>query len=99
MPWHRIRDKPQNFIQAEYLEEPGIKEPEQYDTETLRSMVGLFFDHQEGTISYDEGLIFLPCGTGSELHYATKKGKGKSRASKPFILNIPMILTNFGKLF
>jgi hypothetical protein len=100
VPWARLRDKPHNFIQQEYLEEgsAGIKEPELYDTDTLRNIIRLFIKHQKGTLSYDRGLIFLPCGTGTELHYSTKKGKGKGGASKPFIHNIQIIRTNFGKL-
>lgn len=101
MPWACIRGKPHNFIQQEFLEgegRAGIKEPEFYDVDTLRKMVNLFFDHQEDVIPYDRGLIFLPCGTGSDLYYATKKGKGKGRDSKRVIFNIQIILTNFGKL-
>src|SRR5260370_40082930 len=100
MPWLHIREKPQNFIQPEFLEKgsAGIKEPEAYDTDTLCKMVRLFFDHQEGKVSYDKGLIFLPCGTGGEPYYPTKKGKGNGHASKPFILNIQIILTSVNSL-
>lgn len=83
IPWSRIKGKPANFIQPELIDE-GVEVlvPEEYNIDTLRSMVQILFDHQTSEIPYEKGLIFLPCGTGTELYYPTKRGKGKARAGE-----------------
>jgi hypothetical protein len=83
IPWARIKGMPVNFIQPELINE-GVQVlvPEEYNIDTLRDMVQRLFDHQNSKNPHKRGLIFLPCGTGTELYYPTKRSKGIPRAGE-----------------
>jgi hypothetical protein len=74
MPWTRIEEKPENFIQPKVIKDGYIvKYPEKLDLGAMRKVVQFFLDHQQGKIPYEEGLLFMECGSGSKLHYPTKR--------------------------
>jgi hypothetical protein len=72
MPWERVTDKPQNFLQPKFIENGfRLGKPERTDVASIRKIVHFFVQHQEGRITDEEGLMFMECGSGSSLHYPT----------------------------
>lgn len=84
MPWERVTDMPQNFLQPKFIEKGfRLEKPERLDVASIRKIVYLFVQHQEGAIPDEEGLIFMECGSGTSLHYPTIRPSMHS----PFIIS------------
>lgn len=65
MPWQRVEDQPESFIQAGVLPEgTQIKPPERQDAESVRKLVKFFVAHQKGEVPWERGLLFKPLGNG-----------------------------------
>lgn len=63
MPWRRIANQPEAFIQKDVRPE-GIQilRGDRVDIRSLRKIIKFFIAHQNGSIPWEKGLIFKPAG-------------------------------------
>jgi hypothetical protein len=80
VPWQRISDNNQHFVQAGVLpSNVKILKPEAMGKANIRAVLQLFIQQQKTGCDKDgnpgtPGLLFLPCGTGASFLPKAKRG-------------------------
>lgn len=82
--WRRIEAAPQDFVQPDALPEGmGIMEADKYSKGNLEKLLIFFRRHQAGEVPWEKGLVFIPYGDRTELHYQRRSNNSNSGEHVP----------------
>ncbi|KIM25647.1 hypothetical protein M408DRAFT_25977 [Serendipita vermifera MAFF 305830] len=63
MPWRRVIGQPEVFMQEDAFPEGiQLKEAEDQSAKTIRKIIEFFIAHQNGSVPWEQGLLFKPAG-------------------------------------